>query len=125
MTTMNGKIVIAGNSIEELERELATVKTLIAMGKTYGVGGKSIEEVEDGLKMVGGTPPHCCCNYGCCEEEDEDLYSEEDEYYEKEGLYDEEEEDEYYEENDEGEDISELITDIIDKVKDLEDIIKR
>lgn len=110
MTTMNGKIVIAGNSIAELERELATVKALVAMGKTYGVGGNSIAEVEEGLEMVGGTPP-CCCNCGCCEDEDED-------------LYDEEDEDEYYEDDDE-EDISELITDIIDKVKDLEDIIKR
>ena len=87
MTTMNGKIVIAGNSIEELEKELATVKALIAMGKTYGVGGKSIAEVEDGLKMVGGTPPHCC-NCNCCEDEDEDLYYEEDEYYEDEDEVD-------------------------------------
>lgn len=86
MTTMNGKIVIAGNSIAELERELATVKALVAMGKTYGVGGNSISEVEEGLEMVGGTPP-CCCNCGYCEEED--LYDEEDEYYE-----DEEDEDE-------------------------------
>lgn len=81
MTTMNGKIVIAGNSIEELERELATVKALIAMGKTYGVGGNSVVEVEEGLKMVGGTPS-CCCNCGCCE--DEDLYDGEEEYYEDE-----------------------------------------
>lgn len=86
MTTMNGKIVIAGNSIAELERELATVKALVAMGKTYGVGGNSIAEVEEGLEMVGGTPPHCC-NCNCCE--DEDLYDEEEE-----DLYDEEEEDE-------------------------------
>ena len=113
MTTMNGKIVIAGNSIAELEQELARVKALVAMGYNCGVGGKSIAEVENGLKMVGGTPPHCC-NCNCCEDEDEDLYDEEDEY-----------EDEYYEDEDEEEDISELITDIIDKVKDLEDIIKR
>lgn len=81
---MNGKIVIAGNSIAELERELATVKALMAMGKTYGVGGNSIAEVEEGLEMVGGTPP-CCCNCGCCEDEEEyedeyeDPYDEEDE----------------------------------------------
>ena len=84
---MNGKIVIAGNSIAELERELATVKALVAMGKTYGVGGKSIAEVEDGLKMVGGTPPHCC-NCNCCKDEDEDLYDEEDECYEDEDEVD-------------------------------------
>lgn len=75
----NGKIVIAGNSIAELEQELAKVKALLAMGYNCGVGGKSIAEVDNGLKMVGGTPPHCCCNCGCCEDEDEDLYDEEDE----------------------------------------------
>lgn len=110
---MYGKIVIAGNSIEELERELSTVKALVAMGKTYGVGGNSIAEVEDGLRMVGGTPPtnQCqCCNCDCCDEEDEDLYDEEDEYYE---------------DDDEEEDVSEIVADIIDRVKDLEDIIKR
>ena len=72
MTTMNKKIVIAGNSIAELERELATVKALMAMGKTYGVGGNSVAEVEEGLKMVGGTPP-CCCNCGCCEDEEDEV----------------------------------------------------
>ena len=111
----NGKIVIAGNSIAELEQELVRVKALVAMGYNCGVGGKSIDEVERGMKMVGATPSCCPCNCNC-ECEDDDLYDEEDEY---------EDEWEEYEDEDEEEDISELITDIIDKVKDLEDIIKR
>ena len=120
MTTMNGKIVIAGNSIEELERELATVKALMAMGKTYGVGGNSVAEVEEGLKMVGGTPHHCCdgncCNCGCCE--DEDLYDEEDEYYEAEyDEYDEDEEDEV--------DLDELADDLRDIAYNLKDVLEK
>lgn len=111
----NGKIVIAGNSIAELEQELARVKALVAMGYNCGVGGKSIDEIEKGMKMVGATPSCCPCNCNC-ECDDDDLYDEEDEY---------EDEWEDYEDEDEEEDISELITDIIDKVKDLEDIIKR
>ena len=113
----NGKIVIAGNSIAELEQELARVKALVAMGYNCGVGGKSIDEIEKGMNMVGATPSCCPCNCNC-ECEDDDLYDEEDEYeYEWEGY--EDENDEYEEE-----DISDLIADIIDKVKDLEDIIK-
>ena len=111
----NGTIVIAGNSIAELEQELARVKALVVMGYNCGVGGKSIDEIEKGMKMVGATPSCCPCNCNC-ECEDDDLYDEEDEY---------EDEWEEYEDEDEEEDISELITDIIDKVKDLEDIIKR
>lgn len=98
---MNGKIVIA-----ELEQELAKVKALVAMGKTCGVGGKSIAEVEDGLKMVSGTPPHCCCNCGCCGDEDEDLYDEE------------EKENEYYEEEDQ---VNVDLDEIADKLRDVED----
>ena len=113
----NGTIVIAGNSIAELEQELARVKALVAMGYNCGVGGKSIDEIERGMKMVGATPSCCPCNCNC-ECEDDDLYDEEDEdYYEDEW---EDCEDEYEEE-----DISELITDIIDKVKDLEEILGR
>jgi hypothetical protein len=141
---MNGKIVIAGNSIEELERELATVKALMAMGKTYGVGGKSVDEIEKGMNMVGATPSCCPCNCNCeCEDEEDDELTFGDEYevldededyiqlYDHEAdcycYYNKKTEDFEYpvNEEDEDEDISELITDIIDKVKDLEDIIKR
>ena len=110
---MNGKIVIAGNSIAELERELAKVKALVAMGYNCGVGGKSIAEVDNGLKMVGGTPPHCCCNCGCCEDEDED-------------LYDEEEEDEYYEEEDQVDvDLDEIADDLRDVGNALKEVLEK
>ena len=72
----NGKIVIAGNSITELEQELAKVKALVAMGYNCGVGGNSIDEVERGMTMVGATPSCCPCNCNC-ECEDDDLYDEE------------------------------------------------
>ena len=111
----NGTIVIAGNSIAELEQELAKVKALMSMGYNCGVGGKSIDEIEKGMKMVGVTPSCCPCNCNC-ECEDDDLYDEE---------YEDEDEWEDYEDEDEEEDISELITDIIDKVEDLKDILKR
>ena len=114
----NGKIVIAGNSIAELEQELAKVKALVAMGYSCGVGGKSIDEIEKGMKMVDATPSCCPCNCNC-ECEDDDLYDEEDEdYYEDE--YDDEWEDE-----EEEDDVTELITDIIDKVENLKEILGR
>lgn len=109
----NGKIVIAGNSIAELEQELAKVKALVGMGYNCGVGGKSIDEIEKGMKMVGATPSCCPCNCNCeCEDDD---------------LYDEEDEDEWEDDEDEEEEESmyELITDIIDKVENLKDILER
>ena len=117
MTTMNGKIVIAGNSIEELERELATVKSLIAMGKTYGVGGNSIAEVENGLKMVDDISSHSCnCNGHCNCHHCEDDY----EY-----LCDEEEEDEYDEWEEEEDDLDEITDDLKDVGKALKDVLKK
>ena len=110
----NGKIVIAGNSIAELEQELAKVKALAAMGYNCGVGGKSIDEIEKGMKMVGATPSCCPCNCNC-ECEDDDLYDEEDE----------DEWEDYEDEEDEEESMYELITDIIDKVENLKDILER
>ena len=98
----NGKIVIAGNSIAELEQELARVKALVAMGYNCGVGGKSIDEIERGMKMVGATPSCCPCNCNC-ECEDDDLYDEEDEY-----------EDEYYDEDEVDIDIDEIADDLRD-----------
>lgn len=49
-----GMFVICGNSIEELERDLETMKMAVAFGKTCGIGGSSIEEVELGMEMVRG-----------------------------------------------------------------------
>lgn len=49
-----GMFVICGNSIEELERNLETMKMAVAFGKTCGIGGGSIEEVEFGMEMMRG-----------------------------------------------------------------------
>lgn len=46
--------VICGNSIEELERDLEIMKMAVAFGKTCGIGGGSIEEIELGMEMVRG-----------------------------------------------------------------------
>lgn len=47
-----GMFVICGNSIEELERDLKTMKMVMASGKICGIGGSSIEEVEQAMEMV-------------------------------------------------------------------------
>lgn len=49
-----GMFVICGNSIEELERDLEAMKMAVAFGKTCGIGGGSIEEIELGMEMVRG-----------------------------------------------------------------------
>lgn len=43
---MVGKIIITGNSIEEIEEQLATIKGLAAAGCKCGCGGSSVAEVE-------------------------------------------------------------------------------
>ena len=67
---MNGKgmIVICGNSIAELEKELEMVKLAISTGATMGCGGSTIGGVEQALaaltSAVGGVPPiadECNC----------------------------------------------------------------
>lgn len=47
-----GMFVICGNSIEELERDLETMKMVVASGKTCGIGGSSIEEVEQAMEIM-------------------------------------------------------------------------
>lgn len=47
-----GMFVICGNSIEELERDLEAMKMVVASGKTCGIGGSSIEEVEQAMEMM-------------------------------------------------------------------------
>lgn len=81
-------IIICGKTIAEVERDLEMAKQAIASGMPYGVGGATIEDVEQamaGLRSVVGedntaidnsnyTSP-CGCNCGCgcsCYEEDED-----------------------------------------------------
>lgn len=49
-----GMFVICGNSIEELERDLEAMKMVVASGKTCGIGGSSIEEVEQAMEMMEG-----------------------------------------------------------------------
>ena len=49
---MKNQIVICGNSIQEVEEQLATIKRMVAMGATCGVGGTSIDEIEEGLATL-------------------------------------------------------------------------
>lgn len=85
---MNGKgiLVICGNSVAELERELKMLKMAISTGAVMGCGGSTIGDVEQALKAltsaVGGTSPIvedecncdcCCCGCNCdCEDEYDD-----------------------------------------------------
>ncbi len=87
-------IIICGKTIAEVERDLEMAKQAIASGMPYGIGGETIEDVEQALGMlhsaVGGAvapisnpnyePPHSCgcsCDYcdcnvcGGCEDEDD------------------------------------------------------
>lgn len=45
-------MVIAGNSIAELEKDLEMLKLALASGKACGVGGSSLSEVEKGLTLM-------------------------------------------------------------------------
>lgn len=93
---MQNYIVIGGHSIEELEMNLVMAKKAIAMGVPCGIGGSSIEDVEQGMNLMRSmmgdnapisnpnyVPPHncgCSCDYcnctvcGSCEDEEEDEY---------------------------------------------------
>jgi hypothetical protein len=99
-----GKMVIVGNTIEELEQDLEMLKVALKSGKKCAVGGSSVAEVENGLammkEMMGATPskPHKCnCDCGgVCEEcedpEDlpEDFWDDEEDLDEEEDLEEEE-----------------------------------
>lgn len=94
---MKNTIVLVGNSIAELERDLAMCKVAMASGKTMGAGGSSMEDVEKALgglcKALGiPTPPipkreqvvcSCQCSYYADEDEDEDEYDYDDYYTEE------------------------------------------
>lgn len=45
-------VVFCGNSIEELEEGLDTLKQTLRAGARCGVGGSSLEDVEKGLVML-------------------------------------------------------------------------
>lgn len=85
--TKYGKIYIEANSIEEAERELATIKALVNAGAVYGKGS-----TDKGVEIrMGNAPsipsPPCCSMCGCgCHEDfngtddyEEDDYDEVDE----------------------------------------------
>lgn len=78
-----GMMMVCGNSIEELEHDLAMLKMAVASGAMMGCGGATLADVEKGVAMLGGNYPseHLdrCCGCGCsCEVEDEE-YEDEDE----------------------------------------------
>lgn len=90
---MKNTIVLVGNSIAELERDLAMCKVAVASGKTMGVGGSSMADVEKALgglcKTLGiPTPPipkreEVICSCYADEDEDEDEYDYDDYYTEE------------------------------------------
>jgi len=70
-------IIICGNSIEEIEQNLAMAKMAVASGAPCGVGGATMADVEKALRMMGnmGLPtaisnpnyapdPWCCPDCG-------------------------------------------------------------
>lgn len=78
-----GKIVIMADTIEQAQAELDTIKALVEMGATCGMGEVKITEIE--MPRVNGIMAetyaeshHCCCPCCCCEDdEDEDEYLDE------------------------------------------------
>ena len=72
-----GMMMVCGNSVEELENELAMLKMAVATGATMGCGGATLADVEKGVAMMGGVLPTAteptCCGCSCtCEDEDEE-----------------------------------------------------
>ena len=76
-------IVVCGNSIEEIEQNLAMVKMAVASGAPCGVGGATMADVEKALHMMGnmGLPtaisnpnyaPECCPDCGSIVDYDSD-----------------------------------------------------
>lgn len=75
-----GKIVIMADSIEQAQAELDTIKALVGMGATCGMGEVEItEEVVVEMPRVNGIMAdrmaetyaesrHCCCPCCCCED---------------------------------------------------------
>ena len=85
-----GKIVIMADSIEQAQAELDTIKALVGMGATCGMGEVEItEEIVVEMPRVNGIMADrmaetyaencaCCCPCCCCEnDEDEDEYGDE------------------------------------------------
>lgn len=92
----NGMIVICGNTVAELEKELEMLKLAISTGATMGCGGATVNAVEKSLSAlmsaVGGVSPiadhaeeieecncvscggncDCCCGYDAVEDDEYD-----------------------------------------------------
>jgi hypothetical protein len=101
-------IIICGKTIAEVERDLEMAKQAIASGMPYGIGGETVEDVEQAMDMLsaitdnsalpkscGCSCDHCdgCCDddgicYGCgvCEDEDEPCEDCEGECEDEDGL---------------------------------------
>ena len=120
-------IIICGNSIAEVERDLEMAKKAIASGMPYGVGGATMADVEKAMaglrSAMGEHSPiehKCACEHtdcacaggtcygcGCCDEEEVeycpicDCELDVDGYCDNCGYPDEEEEDECEEEDEE------------------------
>lgn len=62
--TKYGKIYIEANSIEEAERELATIKALVNAGAVYGKGSTD-KGVEIRMENAPSTPSAPSSNYHC------------------------------------------------------------
>lgn len=94
-------IIICGNSIAEVERDLEAAKAALATGAPMAIGGATMADVEQALlglrNAVGITNPNydiepwddedeccgcdcdCCCGCSCECEDEEDEVEEEDE----------------------------------------------
>lgn len=77
-----GKIVIMADTIEQAQAELDTIKALVEMGATCGMGEVNITEMEmprvngimaDRMAETYAESRHCCCPCCCCEDYDECL----------------------------------------------------
>lgn len=136
---MNGKgmLVICGNSVAELEKELEMLKMAVSTGAVMGCGGSTIGGVEQALNAltsaVDGISPiveekcncNCCgCCCGCdCEDEYDDEEIEycpncgdildEDDYCENCGYYWED-----AEEDDDEPSPSALLTELLEMLND-------
>jgi len=73
-------IIICGKTIAEVERDLEMAKQVIASGMLYGIGGETIEDVEQAMDMLSSVAdnapisnpnyvPPCSCD---CEDEEDD-----------------------------------------------------
>ena len=86
-------IIICGQTIAEVERDLEMAKRAIATGAPMGIGGATMADVEKAMAMLKGevgatapitnpnyvAPKPCCCGCNCECEDEEDEWDCEDE----------------------------------------------